>query len=246
MESKKTRNMDAILEIIVVVMLGITALFTAWASWIGSLHGGNQATNYADANNLASEGNSEYNVGMQRINQDMILWNEISDLQIDILYAQDNDDNEMLIKSTNKLFYKLTDNLTTDMAEAIGWDPDDQSDDPTEIILSWMENDIALQSPFTNESFTDTYFEDANTLLTESQDKMEAGQKDNKNGDAYGLVTVIYSVVLFLLGIAGSFQSKKNKYAIITISLVSFLIATIYMLTLPLPDGFNLISFLTK
>ena len=116
-------------------MLGITALLTAWASWIGSLHGGNQATNYADANNLAAEGNSEYNAGVQSLNQDMALWNDISDIQIDILFAQDNEDEETLIKSTNKLFYKLNDNLTNGMAEAIGWDWNYISDDPKEIIL---------------------------------------------------------------------------------------------------------------
>ena len=49
------------IEILVAIFLGITALLTAWATWIGSLHGGNQATNYTKSNNLASEGNSEYN-----------------------------------------------------------------------------------------------------------------------------------------------------------------------------------------
>ena len=45
--NKKKRSKDEILEIVVVVLLGLTALLTAWATWIGSLHGGNQATNYA-------------------------------------------------------------------------------------------------------------------------------------------------------------------------------------------------------
>ena len=37
-KSKKSR--EDILEIIVAIFLGVTALATAWASWIGSLHGG--------------------------------------------------------------------------------------------------------------------------------------------------------------------------------------------------------------
>ena len=72
---------------------------------------------------------------------------------------------------------------------------------------------------------------------------LEQGQKDNSNGDAFGLVTVIYSVVLFLLGIAGSFNHKANKYAVVIIALVAFVIATIYMFTLPMPTGFNITSF---
>ncbi|HEX3020878.1 MAG TPA: hypothetical protein VHP81_00605 [Lachnospiraceae bacterium] len=243
LKEKKARNKDAMIEVIIVVMLGITALLTAWASWIGSLHGGNQATNYADANNLASEGNSEYNAGVQSMNQDMLLWNEISDLQIDILFAQDNKNEAVLNQSSNKLFFKLNDNLSEEMATAIGWDFNYTSEDPQEIVQAWMEKDEALQSPFTEEDFITTYFEKANALLGESQEKMEEGQKDNTNGDAFGLVTVIYSVVLFLLGIAGSFDSRKNRNAVIIISLVSFIVATIYMLTLPLPAGFSITSF---
>lgn len=44
---RKKPDMDKLTELIIVIMLGVTALLTAWASWIGSLHGGNQATNYA-------------------------------------------------------------------------------------------------------------------------------------------------------------------------------------------------------
>lgn len=43
------RSSEEKIEIIVAIFLGITALATAWASWIGSLHGGNQATNYTKA-----------------------------------------------------------------------------------------------------------------------------------------------------------------------------------------------------
>lgn len=242
-ENKKTKDVEHILEIVVVVMLGITAVLTAWASWIGSLHGGNQASNYAASNNLASEGNSEYNAGVQSMMQDMLLWNEISDLQIDIFFAQDNGDATALAQSANKLYFKINDNLSDEMASAVGWSWDYASDDPTETVLTWMEKEEALVSPFSQEGFTSTYFESANALLSESAAVMEEGGKDNSNGDAYGLVTVIYGVVLFLLGIAGSFKSDKNKYVIIAISLVSFLIATIYMFTIPMPTGFSIASF---
>ncbi len=177
------------------------------------------------------------------MNQDMLLWNEVSDLQIDIFFAEDNGDEDALIKNTYKLFFKLDDNLSYDMAAAIGWDWNYTSDDPTAIVLSWLEKDDALYSPFYDEEFVATYFETANALLTESNEKMETGQADNKSGDAFGLVTVIYSVVLFLLGISNSFENRKNKYALIGISLVSFIIATVYMLTLPLPEGFSLLGF---
>ena len=100
-----------------------------------------------------------------------------------------------------------------------------------------------MSSPFFDENYVNSYFTKANELLAQSQEVLEQGQKDNSHGDAFGLVTVIYSVVLFLLGIAGSFNHKVNKYTVVIIALVAFVIATIYMLTLPMPTGFNITSF---
>lgn len=34
---RKKPDMDKLTELIIVIMLGVTALLTAWASWIGSL-----------------------------------------------------------------------------------------------------------------------------------------------------------------------------------------------------------------
>ena len=54
-ETKTKKSREQIIEILTAVFLGITALATAWASWIGSLHGGNQSTNYTTSNNLSAE-----------------------------------------------------------------------------------------------------------------------------------------------------------------------------------------------
>jgi hypothetical protein len=51
-EAKPKMTRDALLELLVVILLGVTALL---ASWVGSLHGGNQATNYTTSNNLEAE-----------------------------------------------------------------------------------------------------------------------------------------------------------------------------------------------
>lgn len=133
---QKKPDMDKLTELIIVIMLGVTALLTAWASWIGSLHGGNQATNYATSNNLASEGNSEYNAGVQQMNQDMILWNDISSLQIEIVFAQNNNNEAELAKLCNQLFYKMAENVSETMAAKIDWNTaDNSSSDPQQLYL---------------------------------------------------------------------------------------------------------------
>ncbi len=239
MNETKEQRLLRLVEILVVVLLGLTALLTAWASWIGSLHGGNQATNYTLSTNLASEGNSEYNAGSQYLMQDMLLWNEIADLQMDIIYSTDEDEIEL---ACTKLYYKMNENLSEDMAAQIAWTYPDTYD-IVDTIYEWMEYDEAWTSPFFSQDYIDSYYDYAFELLAESEEALAQGKEDNANGDAFGLVTVIYSVSLFLLGMVSTIEDKKNKYALLIISVVSVLAATIYMITLPLPTGFSITSF---
>ncbi len=242
---KKTRDMEKIIEIFIVVMLGLTALLMAWASWIGSLHAGNQATSYTVSNNLASEGNSEYNAAIQSQMQDTILWNEISAMQTELMFelnaTEQNQDNIDLL--AYKMYYMLNENLGESMAAELAWPAPTDNDDPTEVVLAWLETDTATTSPFYNEEFVNSYFATALDLLDQSATELESGQKSNQVGDAFGLVTVIYSVVLFLLGIASSLKSKINKNIIVIFSLIGFVISTVYMFTLNLPEGFTIMSF---
>lgn len=227
---KQKRSKEQIIEIIVAIFLGITALATAWASWIGALHGGNQATNYTTSNNMAADGNARYNEAAQAYMQDMLLWNEISDLRIEYTFAEENGDTAEMEKLDWKLNQLYNDNCSDALYDAILW-ADEQEE---------------YASPFEMEGFVDSYFEDAMTVLAESEEILEQGKQDNKNGDSFGLVTVIYSVVLFLLGIVGTFKNLPNRYIVLAVALVGFLAATIYMFTLPLPTGFNILSFFTK
>ena len=244
METKK-RSLDEIIELIVVILLGVTALLTAWGSWIGSLHGGVQATSYTQSNNLASEGNSEYNAGVQQMNQDMLLWNDISDMQLDISFNLENGDEYAATKTCYQLYYKLNENLTERMSDAIGWSAltEEELSDPESAVYTWLEMDEAYTSPFFDEEYVAGYFDTANELLTASAEQLEIGKAANANGDAFGLVTVIYSVVLFLLGIVGTFKKTSNKYALIGISAVAFIFATVYMVTIPMPLDFSFLSF---
>ena len=100
-----------------------------------------------------------------------------------------------------------------------------------------------MNSPFEVEGMPDRYFVESRKLIAESQSLLEEGQRDNAHGDAYNLVNVIYSVVLFLLGIVGVFKSLPNRAAVMIIAIIGVILASIYMFTIPLPTGFNFLSF---
>ena len=222
---KKPLFSENTIEVLVAIFLGITALLTAWASWIGSLHGGNQATNYTKSNNLASEGNSEYNAGLQTYLSDLMVWNTLMEYSFEQDLAELEGDSEKYQLIEEKIDSYVEQNGSEVLAEAAGQMTDD------------------MNSPFEVPGMMDKYFDNANALLDESRTILEEGQRDNSNGDAYNLVNVIYSVVLFMLGIVGIFKKLPNRTVVLFIAVIALVLATIYMITIPMPTGFDFGSF---
>ncbi len=237
---KIRRSKEDILEIIIALFLGITALATAWASWIGSLHGGNMSTNYTRSNNMAADGNARWNEASQSLMQDMQIWNQISDYEVEILYASETNNTDQVYESAYKIMYICVDNLSEDMAEMIGYDFSFDAED----IIDWViYSEKSTVSPFSDQDFIESYYADAREVLAESEAILAEGQADNTRGDTFNLVTVIYSVVLFMLGIVGTFRRLPNRVFITGVAIVGFLFATIYMFTIPFPTGFDFLSF---
>lgn len=215
------------LEILVAIFLGITTLLVAWAGWIGSLYEGNQATNFTKSNNLAAEGNAEYNVAAQVYISDLFAWNTIFNLQLDMETAREkgNEDEAKVIEI--KLQKIMDENCSPKLLEAINLKNQQEEKD----------------FPFENEDFVNSYFESAKELLDESQKALEEGEEDNLRDDSFKLVTVIYSVVLFLLGIVGIFKDFQNRKILFIFSVGILIFAIIYMFTIPMPAGFNIANF---
>ena len=224
-EEKKKGISEEKLELLIAILLGVTAILTAWASWISSLHGGNQATNYTESNNLSSLGNSMYNEAAQNYMQDMILWNTINDYMVDREVAELNGNYKEAELIKEQLEMLIADNCTDEFEEAVYWAIDEGV------------------TPFDKEGFVDSYYERAEETLAEADAILEQGKLDNAHGDAYGLVSVLYSVVLFLLGIVGIFKKTKNRMIVLIVSVVLLVIATIYMVTIPLPTNFSFANF---
>ena len=222
---KKQLFSESTIEMLVAILLGITALLTAWASWIGSLHGGNQATNYTKSNNLASEGNAEYNAAFQDYLSDMMTWNTLMEYSFEQEIAEAEGDSIKASMIEEKINSYVDLNGSPILIDAVGQMTDD------------------MRSPFEVEGTVDRYYENANALLEESQELLEQGQRDNANGDAYNLVNVIYSVVLFMLGIVGIFKKLPCRTVVLFIAAAGLIVATIYMFTIPMPTGFNFGSF---
>ena len=214
-------------EIIVAILLGVTALLTAWASWIGSLHGGIQAINFTKSNNTSSQATSAYNLGLQMFLSDIMTWNTMMDYSFEMAMAESDGNQEKVELINEKLKTYTEQNASDILMEGIKWMKDNDED-----------------SPFKMPQITEKYFTDAEEKSEEARDLLKEGQNDNARGDAYNLVSVLYSLVLFLLGIVGVFKRLPNRIGVLSIALVILIGALIYMLTIPLPTGFNIWNYI--
>jgi len=224
-ESTQIKKQRLTLELVVVIMLGVTAICTAWASWVSSVHSSNMDEHFVKSNHLSSEGNSEYNAGIQALMMDMMVYNNVNSLIIDLHFAEARGDYDEAEKAEWKIDALVSGNMSDELVDAFNW-----SIDESEVRGEYV-------SPFEKEGFLETYFEIALELLMEADDALAQGQGDSAHSDSFGLATVIYAVVLFLLGIVNSFPAERYKKILLCISAAAFLVATIYMLTIPLPSN---------
>ena len=225
-EGKKTFITAKRLETVVAILLGVTTLLSAWATWIGSLHSGIQSINFPKSNNMASRGTAEYNMGMQMYLADYMAWNTAKDYYYELETAKADGDQSQIAIITEKIERFKKESISDILAEAVKW------------MEANNEND-----PFKMPGMAERYFETAQETVDQSQELLEEGMRDNTKGDSYNLVTVIYSLTLFLLGIINTFKEMPNRITVLLIAVAFLVFAVIYMCTIPLPTGFAQMNF---
>ena len=226
LKDRKTILTAKRLETVIAILLGVTTLLSAWASWIGHLHGGLQSINFTRSNNMASQGTTEYNIGLQAYLADYMVWNTLRDYTFDLEKAKEDGDQKEIERLTERIETFKKQNIQSTLAEA----------------LEWMEEN-GEDNPFNMPGMAEKYFESAQGTVGESQELLEEGKRDNTKGDSYMLVTVIYSLVLFLLGIINTFKDMPNKLTVLGIAVAFLIFGVIYMCTIPLPTGFANMNF---
>lgn len=163
---------------------------------------------------------------MQAYLADYMAWNTIRDYNYELEAAKaDGDQTKIdLINSKIETFKKQS--ISDILAEGIKWMEENSED-----------------SPFNMPGMDEKYFESAQGTSAQSQELLEEGKHDNTKGDSYMLVTVIYSLVLFLLGIVGTFKNMPNRITVLLIAVAFLVLGIIYMCTIPLPTGFAQMNF---
>jgi hypothetical protein len=148
----------------------------------------------------------------------MQTWNEISSLRVDQAFAADVGDTDEVERIQYKLDYLMYNSVSPELGAAIEW-ADAQED---------------YVSPIEMEGYGDSYYADAEAKLDEGNAKIEEGNTANELGDKQGLVTVVFAVVLFMLGIASTFSNMRTKFVVMGVSIAALIYGIIVMLSVPM------------
>ena len=214
---EKSAKFNKVFELVVAILLGITAVITAWAAWQGSLYDSTQAKYYTLGNATLADGNARWNEASQTLAQDMNTWNQISALQVDLDYANfrgDTDTAEAAQYKLDMLMYGVSDDLTA--------------------AIEWANAQENYATPFEKDGVIDSYYADASSVMDEGYAQIDQGDQANNWADKLGLVSVILAVVLFMLGIVGVFQDKRTKLIIASVSVAALIFGVVIMLQVPI------------
>ena len=80
-------------------------------------------------------------------------------------------------------------------------------------------------------------------MSEEATQTREEGNRCNLANDSYGLVSVLYSLCLFLFGMVGFYTQRSPKRIVFAVGVAVFVAATAYMLSLPLPENFDFANY---
>lgn len=196
------------LDILLAALLGIAAVFTAWAAYQSALLGGDASKGFTEATRTSAAANAASNASSQiRINDQALF--------LEYATAAQQENLELVA-------YLRTSLMRPELVAAIEWweATPDGPDSPT--------------SPFVpeNPNWTDAESVKAAELNAQAVTQVQTAERLDKRGDSFDLVTVILATSLFLLGIASVFKQPKIKLAMGMIGAVALVAALIRLIDL--------------
>ncbi len=201
------------LEVFITVLLGVTTILGAFAAYCSALWGGEMQTSYTQSVTVTNHANTIYLEALSDLNSF-----EVNDMKDDIIYTQWKDNSEKGdVEDATYFFSKLSEGLQKDL-----------KDDPKDVSEYEKEQAANLDSINARLKESETLNDSAKILLTK-------GNNANKVGDDFTLCTVLFTVVLFFLGLASlkTHSTMQKTYAILAV--VILVLSLVRMVTIPFP-----------
>jgi len=201
-------------ELVVVIMLGVVSVATAYTSFQSSLYGGQSADKISQSEAAATLAESLYLEGNQQYVQDSQTIQQLSALNI----AAQAGDAVASAQYDDLYFIGVSEELDTAIQNAFALDESEPD--------FWHD-------PQADEDYLDALFGSYQDQSVISDDLRAEGNDLGKNGDTLGLYTALMAITLFLLGIAAVVRRPLMKWVLVATGGLIFLITAILTATIP-------------
>jgi len=205
-------------EMLVVTLLGIVSVFTAYVSFEASLYDGENGRNLSMGQTATAEAESLYLEGNQQYVQDGATLARLTEIDV-----ERNSDDPTIAKLASDKYDAL---FFVAVSEDLGGAIDRAA------ALDTSEPDF-YHSPLDDEEYQTALFGAYADKAGEAASYVEAAGTLNTYGDKLTLSTVLMAISLFLLGIAAVVNARRTQYALIGIGGAIFLGAASFAMTIP-------------
>ena len=217
-EPRRFSSLFGNVELVIVVLLGIVSVVTAYASFQAALYGSMMDSYYAQSTRLTAEAESAYLEGNQQYVQDSATIARLLELEIESTSTDPAVAQVAMEQREALTFVAVSDDLTA----AIDWSDAENAADPN-----------FYTPPQNNEAYLEALFGGWAQLNEEAAEATALGDESNTFGDRLTLNTVLFAVSLFLLGVAAVLGSRRAQYVLMGISSAVFALGLALTVTIP-------------
>jgi hypothetical protein len=211
-ETGGTSRRERRFEIIATVLLGLTALATAWSGYQASLWDGIQSSNYTQASALRTQGSLNHTEANQFRLGDLSVFENYVDATLD-------GDTELAD------FYRqrFRDEFEPAFAAWIALDP--------------FTNPDAPPSPLAMPEYRLADDQQAKDLTDRAEAKFKDGEDANNYSDTYTAATLFFAAALFFAAISERFSYVRARASLLAMAGIGLVGGTVLMVTQPVTSG---------
>jgi len=195
-------------EIVVVVLLSVTTILTAWVGFQSSKWGGAMSISFSQASTARIEATRYEGVANRKISVQATLFSQWA-----AAYSADD----------LALAEFLADRFPEPLATAF----------PVWLESMPLQNPDAAASPFDLPEYRIPELDQAKAADARADAKYRQALTNNQRGDNYTVLTVAFAAVLFFAAMSGRMRSTRGGDVLLGLALVLFVVASAFLVAYP-------------
>lgn len=201
---------EDIIEIIEAVLLSLATIVTAWSAYQAALWDGEQSALYTEASAARAEGNR---------------LSGLADTQLSV----DLSEYETWLAAETEGDSQLASLIRGQMRDTLG-----------SALDAWIEagglqrtRAVVPASPFSMPEYELAQRGQSDARIAEAEEHFTDGEEANRRSDKYVLVTVVFALVLFVVGIGSKFKNILVRAGLAAFGGAALLLGTVFMVLQP-------------